>query len=31
MVVLRVGTHIDKDEKDRSARAGKYRGMREAL
>ena len=30
MVVLRVGTHIDKDEEERSARAGTYRGMREA-
>ena len=30
MVVLRVGTHIDKDEEERSALAGTYRGMREA-
>ena len=30
MVVLRVGTHIDKDEEERSARAGTYRRMREA-
>ena len=30
MVVLRGGTHIDKDEKERSARTGTYRGMREA-
>ena len=30
MVVLRVGTHIDKHEEQRSARAGTYREMREA-
>ena len=30
MVVLRGGTHIDIDEEERSARAGTYRGMREA-
>ena len=30
MVVLLVGTHIDKDEEERSARAGTYCGMREA-
>ena len=30
MVVLRVGTNIDKDEKERSACAGTYCGMREA-
>ena len=30
MVVLRKGTHIDKDEEKRSARAGTYRRMREA-
>ena len=30
MVVLRVGTHIDKDEEKRNARAGTYPGMREA-
>ena len=30
MVVLRGGTHIDKDEKERRARAGTYRGMRDA-
>ena len=29
MVVLRVGTHIDKDEEERSARAGTYLGMRD--
>ena len=29
-VVLREGTHIDKDEKERSARIGTYRGMRDA-
>ena len=30
MVVLRVGTHIDKDEEEQSARVGTYRGMRDA-
>ena len=30
MVVLRGGTHIDKDEEERSARVGTYRGMRDA-
>ena len=29
MVVLRGGTHIDKNEEKRSARAGTYRGMRD--
>ena len=29
MVVLRGGTHIDKDEEERSARAGTYLGMRD--
>ena len=27
MEVLRKGTHMDKDEEDRSDRAGAYRGM----
>ena len=30
MVVLRGGTHIDRDEEERSARVGTYRGMRDA-
>ena len=30
MVVLRAGTHIDRDEEERSARAGIYRGIRDA-
>ena len=30
MVVLRGGTHIDKTEAERSARAGAYFGMRDA-
>ena len=30
IVVFRVGTHIDKEEEDRSDRVGKYRGMRAA-
>ena len=30
MVVLRGGTHIDKAEEERSARAGTYLGMRDA-
>ena len=30
MVVLRRGTHIDKTEAERSARAGTYFGMRDA-
>ena len=30
MVVLRGGTHIDKDKEEQSARAGTYRGMRDA-
>ena len=30
MVVLRGGTHIDKAEEERSARAGTYFGMRDA-
>ena len=29
MVVLRRGTHIEKDEEERSARAGTYFGMRD--
>ena len=29
MVVLRGGTYIEKDEEERSARAGTYLGMRE--
>ena len=29
MVVLRGGTHIEKDEEERSARAGTYLGMRD--
>ena len=29
MVVLRGGTHIDRDEEERSARIGTYRGMRD--
>ena len=29
MVVLRGGTHIEKDEKEGSARAGTYLGMKE--
>ena len=29
MVVLRGGTHIEKDEEERSARAGTYFGMRD--
>ena len=29
MVVLRGGTHIEKDEEERSARAGPYLGMRD--
>ena len=29
-IVLRRETHIDKDEEERSARAGTYRGMRDA-
>ena len=29
MVILRGGTHIDTDEEERSARAGKYRGIRD--
>ena len=29
IVVLRGGTHIDKDEEERSARTATYRGMRE--
>ena len=28
--VLRVGTHIDKNEEERSDRVGSYRGMRAA-
>ena len=31
MVVLRGGTHIDKDEEERSARAGTYLGMRDRM
>ena len=30
MVVLRAGTHIDKDEGEWRARAGAYRGMIDA-
>ena len=30
MVALRGGTHIDKDEEERSARVGTYRGMSDA-
>ena len=30
MVLLRGGTHIEEDEEERSARAGIYRGMRDA-
>ena len=30
IVVFRVGTHIDKEEEDRSYRVGTYRGMRAA-
>ena len=30
MEVLRKGTHIDKDEEERSDRTGAYRGMSEA-
>ena len=30
MVVLRGGTHIDKDEEERGARADTYLGMRDA-
>ena len=30
MVVIRRGTHIDKAEEERSARAGTYFGMRDA-
>ena len=30
MVILHVGTHIDKDKEERSARVGTYRGMRDA-
>ena len=30
MVVLRGGTHIDKDEEKRRARVGTYCGMRDA-
>ena len=30
MVVLRGGTHIDKDEEERRAHVGTYRGMRNA-
>ena len=29
MVVLRGGTHIEKDEEERSGRAGTYLGMRD--
>ena len=29
MMVLRGGTHIEKDEEERSARAGTYLGMRD--
>ena len=29
MVVLRGGTHVEKDEEERSARAGTYLGMRD--
>ena len=29
MVVLRGGTHIEKDKEERSARAGTYLGMRD--
>ena len=29
MVILRGGTHIEKDEEERSARAGTYLGMRD--
>ena len=30
MMVLRGGTYIDKDDEERSARAGTYRGKRDA-
>ena len=30
MAVLRGGTQIDRDEEERSARVGTYRGMRDA-